>query len=173
MSIEITSTAPVEAKEVVEATHEEVKVEPVQPVDPVPEKKDPPPKFVQTIQLSADVSVDDALKNPNQALVDRLFTLLAERVNKVPLTHTNIVELVGITIQLVQKLKRGKEFLTNEEKKSIAMHLIRRVVKETPMDDELRVYLDSVFIPLMLSGVIDSLCSLDVHEVRRSMFPCC
>lgn len=173
MSIEITTT-PVEATVPVEVQEPvEIKVESVQSVEPVPEKKDPPPKFVQTVQLSADVTVDDTLLNPNQILAEKLFSLLSDRVKKVPLTNANIIELIGITIQFVEKLKRGKQFLSNDEKKSIVLHLIRRIVKESPMDEELRVYFDSVFIPLMLSGIIDSLCSLDVNAVKRSLFSCC
>jgi hypothetical protein len=177
--VEMNETKPVESTESVEVTipekmtSDEVKVDAGQSAEPVPEKKDTPPKFLQTVQLSADVDVDYTLKNPNEILVEKLFTILADRVKKVPLTTTNIVELIGITIQLVEKLKRGKEFLPNNEKKSIVLNLIRRIVKETPMDEELRVYFDSVFIPLMLSRIIDSLCSLDINQVKRSLFSCC
>jgi hypothetical protein len=130
-----------------------------------------PPKFVQHIQLNVNLEpVASDLHNPNQVLADQVFDVLKLRT---PLTHANIIEIVGVAIQMTERLRRGKEMLTNNEKKSIVTYLIRRLVNEAPMDDDLRSYFTNVFIPVMLSGVIDSLCSLDVHELQTSLLACC
>ena len=75
-------------------------------------------------------------------------------------------------MQIVQTTKRGNQFLTNEEKKAIVINVVRKVVREVDMDEEVRTYLADVFIPVLLPGVIDSLCNLDVHDVGVALCPC-
>lgn len=145
---------------------------------PEEEKKETPlppstdnSKFVQVIQLSNVDAFRPVDLHDGNSLAEQAFASLLKLANNQPLTHTNIIQLTGATIQLVQGLKRGKEVLTNAEKKSMVFYLINRLVKEIPMDEELRTYFTSVFIPLMLSGVIDSLCDLDVNTLNSKS--CC
>jgi hypothetical protein len=153
-------TVEVKSDEKVEAKAEnktEVKIE------------EAPPTLVRSIP-----SVDDVkLRNPNEVILDRMYQLLTDRLKNKPLTNANIIEIVGISIQLVEKAKKDQLFLTNEDKKSIVTNLIIKLIQSTPMDDELKSYFTNIFIPLMLSSTIDNLCSLNVNDIKRGLFSCC
>lgn len=128
-----------------------------------------PPTLVRYIP-----SVDDVkLRNPNEVILDRIYQILTDRLKNKPLTNANIIEIVGISIQLVEKAKKDQLSLTNEDKKSIVTNLIIKLIQSTPMDDELKSYFTNIFIPLMLSSTIDNLCSLNVNDIKRGLFSCC
>lgn len=130
-----------------------------------------PPNLVQNIPLNLNIEpVASELHTQNQVLANQVFESLKQRA---PLSNANVIELVGLAIQLTARLRRGNEVLSNAEKKSVVTYLIRRLVNESPLEDDLRSYFTNVFIPVMLSGVIDSLCSLDVHELKASLLSCC
>jgi hypothetical protein len=158
---------------------EDVKLEPLESKNEAKENvqvslntEDVPPKLSRLTSTTDEVK----LHNPNEFLLERLYKLLTDRINNKPLTNANIIEFVGLSVQLVEKAKRGTEPLTNEEKKSIVTNLIIKLIRSTQMDDELKSYFEHIFIPLMLSGVIDSLCSLKVTDGAKSgnrFFLCC
>lgn len=140
----------------------------------------PPSQQQQQVRVMRQINLNlpsevPTLLNPNDILTQRVYDSLLKFTTGKPLTTTNIVELVGFAVRTVQNLKRnGTQPLTNEEKRSIVMVAIQRLIRELPMDEELRVYFNDVFIPIMLGGVIDSLCSLQVNVADvKKCFPCC
>ena len=150
-----------------------IPLEPVAETVPVPTEAKV--RISRQIELTVDpteVTTSVSVHNPNQVLAGKVFANLKKIIEGKPLTRTNIAELVGATIRMAESLKRGKDPLTGEEKKSIVMYAINQLVHETPMDEELRAYFTEIFIPLMLSGLIDSLCSLQVADIK-SWFSCC
>lgn len=126
-----------------------------------------------------DLNVEDEdekeIPNPNIALLRSAYEKLMDVVSDHEYTPDNILVLITKAVQIVQKLKRGKEFLTGPEKKAIVMGLIKKWVKYTPyLSDSQRQYIQEVFIPTMLSGIVDSLCEINVHKMieKCGVFKC-
>lgn len=133
------------------------------------ESQESPPKLVRSIASPDEVK----LLNPNEIILDRIYQLLTDRLRNKPLTNANIIEIIGISIQLVEKAKQRNAPLSNADKKSIVTNLIIKLVQSTPMDNQLKSYFTDIFIPLMLSSTIDNLCSLNVNDIKRGLFSCC
>lgn len=131
-----------------------------------------------TLRRQVDIQVDPAMitdpeiPNPNQLVAQNVFNTVIKSIEGKPITNQNIIEIIALTMQVVQTTKRGSQFLTNEEKKTIVMNVVRKIVRESPMDAEVRTYLADVFIPVLLPGVIDSLCNLNVHDIGEAFCPC-
>jgi len=120
------------------------------------------PKLLKTVDIP----------NPNIEISEKVFNVVVDKMKGKPISQMNIVEVVAYTMRTVENIKRGKDTLNNNEKKSIVMNIIQRFVQESSMDAEVKVYLTDIFIPTLLEGVIESLCALDVHEITTSCFPC-
>jgi hypothetical protein len=138
--------------------------------------KDLNPKTKITKQI--DITVDSRLlknleiPNPNDEIVLKVYNSVMKMVDKKTISQDNIIEIVGNVIQTVQLVKRGKEILTNEEKKAIVINIVQRLVNESPIDETVKKYLVEIFIPSLLPGVIDSLCNLNVNKVIKSSCFC-
>jgi hypothetical protein len=144
------------------------------PVQPPP----PPPPSTKKVKVSRqlNVEVDSSalapvvLTNPNEVLVQQIYDTVKKYLNGQSLTQSNAVAIVGIAMRTVQTIKKG---LTTADKKSIVMYTIQRLVGELDVDSEVKSYFTDIFIPLLLSDVIESLCELNVHVVMKTCLPCC
>jgi len=126
-----------------------------------------------------DLNIEDEdekeIPNPNIVLLRSAYEKLMDVVSDREYTPENILVLITKAVQIVQKMKRGKEFLTGPEKKAIVMSLIKKWVKYTPyLSDSQRQYIQEVFIPTMLSGIVDSLCEINIHKMveKCGVFKC-
>lgn len=138
----------------------------------------PPPPSTKKVKVSRqlNVEVDSSalapvvLTNPNEVLVQQIYDTVKKYLNGQSLTQSNAVAIVGIAMRTVQTIKKG---LTTADKKSIVMYTIQRLVGELDVDSEVKSYFTDIFIPLLLSDVIESLCELNVHVVMKTCLPCC
>ena len=99
--------------------------------------------------------LNPTIVNPNFAIANKILTDLRELVHSSPLDENNIIELVTDVINTVEVIKRGKETLTGEEKRSIVIYVINQIIQEAPVSDELRMFFNVVFIPLVLPPLVD------------------
>jgi hypothetical protein len=117
------------------------------------------------------------LSNPNEEVANNAFDLLQLAMKGMDLTPDNIVQIVGMGIKVVEGLKRDNTPLSNNDKKSIVMIIVKRLVMTTDLSDTVKSYLNDIFVPLLLPGIIDSLCSLDVNDIAspavKKTFFCC
>jgi hypothetical protein len=139
------------------------------------------------IQATGDTHVftpiTPTIVNPNIAIADQILSNLRHIVQLNPLDENNIISLVTDVISTVSIVKRGKEMLSGEEKRSIVIYVINQIIQEAPMSDELRMFFNVVFIPLVLPplvNVISDFVSSDVSSdvscsscaSCASCFPC-
>lgn len=111
------------------------------------------------------------IPNPNEEIAVQVYNQLKELVSG-QIHQDNIVKIVGLAIQIVQRMKRDNLPLSNEEKKSIVIVVIHRIVQDVVKDDTVRGYLEDIFIPMLLPGIIDSLCDLNVNDIKQSLLSC-
>ena len=113
--------------------------------------------------------------NPNVAIADQIMINLRNIVETNPLDENNIIELVTDVINTVAIIKRGKEKLTSEEKQSIVIYVINQIIQEAPMNDELRMFFNVVFIPLVLPPLVNVFSEYSISASCASCsscFPC-
>lgn len=132
--------------------------------------------------VSRDINLNVSTVNTqapilSEPVAKQAYDLVMKMVSNKTITQINIVEIVGIAIQVVQTQKKGSTPLTNDEKKTLVMSIISKLVEELPgIDPDVKIYLTQIFIPVMLSGLIDSLCNLNINDIKdgiKSCFPCC
>ena len=122
------------------------------------------PKFLRTIEIP----------NPNQPLADLLLDQLKAALGNEPLSQHNILKAVTQAVLLAQKLKRSEtEPLSPDEKKSIIMSVIQRIVNETVTDETDKSYLLDLFIPMFLSGAIDHIVAPNNAQNQVGGGGCC
>lgn len=140
------------------------------PVQPPPSTKKVKVSRQLNVEVDSSALAPVVLTNPNEALVQQIYDTVKKYLNGQSLTQSNAVVIVGIAMRTVQTIKKG---LTTADKKSIVMYTIQRLVGELDVDSEVKSYFTDIFIPLLLSDVIESLCELNVHAVMKTCLPCC
>lgn len=118
-----------------------------------------------------------AIPNPNQMLFEQIYKKFKETIGQRTITSSNIIVIVGMSMILVQNLKRDRYDLTKEEKKNFVMAMIKRLVLEAPLEEDSKFYINELFIPQLLGPHIDQLCDLNVQKSSQAFFnkcmPCC
>jgi hypothetical protein len=127
-----------------------------------------------TIEIDPTTQEDLPLPNPNI----RMYELAYEKFKRIAATRGHdlgaMLVLVGIALQIVQKMKRGKDFLENHEKKAIVTKMIKAWINESPnFTEKDKEYLVQVWVPTMLGPAIDSLCELDVNKTTAKCMDGC
>lgn len=127
------------------------------------------------IRNVATIKADVSIPNPNAALFEKAYEQLKAIESTKSVSVANILVLVAICMRITQNLKRDTTIpLTNDEKKAIVINMITRWVDDNDaLSSDDKLYLNGIFIPTMLDGAIDSLCSLDVHNVATEVKQCC
>lgn len=118
----------------------------------------PPPTIVGKVPIP----------NPNINLYELAYQKFRQLVEGKSYGVANMIVLVGIAVQVAQQLQRGSDKLNGAEKKAIVINIVRRWIGDSPsFSAEDRTYLCDVFVPVVLDGVIDGLCALDVNAVSQ------
>jgi len=108
------------------------------------------------------------IPNPNIKLYELAYSKFVKLVKNKGHGVGDMVILVGIAVQVSQTIKRGEDMITGKEKKAIVINIIKCWVDDSPdFADEDKVYLKEMFIPCVLDGVIDGLCSLNLNKVAK------
>lgn len=127
---------------------------------------------MRTVILNrATITTDVNIPNPNEALFKSAYAQVQKMENLKKVSVASILVLVATCTRIVQNLKRDNTIpLSKEEKKAIVINLVQKWVDDNDqLSDEDKLYLNGIFIPTMLDGAIDSLCDLDMHNIKQ----CC
>ena len=127
-----------------------------------------------TIEIDPTTQEDLPLPNPNI----RMYELAYAKFKRIAATRGHdlgaMLVLVGIALQIVQNMKRGKDVLENHEKKAIVTKMIKAWIHESPnFTEKDKEYLVQVWVPTMLGPAIDSLCELDVNKTAAKCMDGC
>lgn len=145
----------------------------VTPPDGSTDTKSPAAALPSHIVLSVHSSLVSTPKSQDSdAISDLIFDQLAEECKKKKPSHDNIAEFVGLAVQLAEKQRINKQPLSGDFKKKAVAKSIARMVTEFVTEESVREYLLSVFIPVALSGLIDSLCNLKVQDAVKMVKFC-
>lgn len=131
------------------------------------------------ISLNGDymkhISNNNDIPNPNTIIYKLAYARLKKIASGQKITATSITILVASAMQIVQDTKRnGIDPLTGEEKKAIVTKMIHQWVDESEgLTLEDKQYLNYVFIPTMLGGIIDSFCSLNINGITKKSLNKC
>jgi hypothetical protein len=138
----------------------------------VSSSNDNPLLLKKEVTIDATITANIIISESDQVLADKAYDEVIKAANGLKVTQNNIIQLVGIVIQIIESIST-KQKIANSLKKNIAIFVIQKFVGcANGIEEMTKTYLEQIFIPTMLSGVIDSLCNLDVHEIVRTV-SCC
>jgi hypothetical protein len=109
----------------------------------------------------------------NDLLVLQMFDCVQKMFNNRSLDIKSLIELVGLAIQMVENAQINHVFLLGSEKKALVIQFINYALQKLPIiDEDTKQYLEHIFVPTILSDLIDSLCNLNVQSLRLRVADC-
>lgn len=105
-----------------------------------------------------------------------LYQKLSNLIKDKEVSISTITAIIGLATQIVQDVEINGLKLSNIDKKEAVLALASFVISKAPIEQSQKDFLQNVFMSDIASGVIDSLCDLDVHKVKEvveKVFSCC
>jgi len=96
----------------------------------------------------------------NNEIEKQLYETLKQTFTK-ELTTASIVELVTVVIGVIQK---NKDNMTSEEKKQMALNLIKLVISDSNATEDNKIYLNQL-VDLTVPSMIDVMIAVAKNEI--------